>query len=286
MDKYAFFSMDVESLYDSLILYNKGNPYNSKYSYEELLKYYIELLDKYNIKATFFVTVTSLPICKDILEKALQNGHEIGLHGLNHRSPMDMTNDEFRESIRQGKKILENVFNTKVIGYRAPMFGINDERIEILKEEGFIYDSSDLSFHLALKSGGISLDSYTKDATLIHHYDYFYEFSLAKVKAYRGHMPISGGGYIRLVPWFVMKYYLLKFFRKTDSYLFYCHPFELCHSILPKLKNINKREWLYIHAGRFNYLRKIKRIIQFLKRKKFKIITFSEYIKAKKMQEN
>ena len=97
-------------------------------------------------------------------------------------------------------------------------------------------------------------------------------------------MPISGGGYIRLVPWFVMKYYILKFLRKTDSYIYYCHPFEICYSKLPKLSNINRREWMYMHQGRFNLLRKTKNIIKMLKRKKFDIMNFKEYIE--KRQEN
>lgn len=284
MHNTAFFTMDVESLYDSLALYQKGNQYNQKYSLEENLRYYLDLLEKYNIKATLFVVISSLNKCEGILKEALKRGHEIALHGLNHKSPMDMTDEEFILSIREGKKILEEKFNTKIIGYRAPMFGINEKRIEMLKKEGFIYDSSNLSFHLALKSGGIDLSNYNKCLNLVHEKDNFYEFSLAKVKAYSGHMPISGGGYIRLVPWFVMKYYILKFLRKTDSYIYYCHPFEICYSKLPKLSNINRREWMYMHQGRFNLLRKTKNIIKMLKRKKFDIMNFKEYIE--KRQEN
>ena len=278
MDKIAFFSMDIESLYDTFILKDKAK-YNEAYSYEEKMIDYLNLLDKYNIKATLFVTITSLNKVKDILKEAIKRGHEVALHGLTHKSPMDMTEIEFINNLKEGKRILETELNTSVIGYRAPMFGIDDNKIELIKKEGFLYDSSDLSFRRAIKSGGIDLESYTKDYDFIHHKDNFYEFSMSKVSAYSSYMPVSGGGYLRLVPWFVYKYYINKFLRKYNSYMFYCHPFETSYSILPKFSGLNKRERMYLSVGRFNYLYKTKKVIKTLIRKKYKFYNLKEYIK-------
>ena len=276
MNKIAFMTIDVESLFDSELLKDRLK-YDPKYSYECYLKDYIDLLDKYNIKGTLFILESSLDETKDIIKYAISHGHEIALHGKNHTSPFEISDEDFKKEIKEVKERLEKEFNIEIKGYRAPCFGIDENKIKIIKELGFKYDSSNLDFHLAKKSGKINLDSYNKDYQYISSKDGFYEFSLAKVKAYSGHMPVSGGGYIRLVPWFVMKYYIKKFFKNADSYVFYCHPFEIGKGKIPSFKNLNWKEKLYLKIGRKSYLKKIEYIIKLLNKKGFEFKAMKEY---------
>ena len=56
-----------------------------------------------------------------------------------------MSPKQFREDVRRSKSILEDLTGEAVIGYRAPTFSIDVERLwalEILAEEGYCYDSS------------------------------------------------------------------------------------------------------------------------------------------------
>ena len=276
MNKIAFMTIDIESLYDSELLKDRMQ-YNEKYSYEEYLKLYIDLLNKYNIKGTFFLLESSLDKIKNILDYAIKSGHEIALHGLNHTSPFEMNDEDFKNNIIEAKEKIESKLNIKIKGYRAPCFGIDENKINIIKELGFKYDSSNLDFHLAKKSGNVNLDTYNKDYLYIASKDGFYEFSLAKVKAYSGHLPVSGGGYIRLVPWFVMKYYIKKYFKKADSYVFYAHPFELSNGKIPRFKELNWKERLYLRIGRKSYIKKIEYIIKLLKKKGFEFKAMGEY---------
>ena len=276
MNKIAFMTIDVESLFDSELLKDRLK-YDPKYSYECYLKDYIDLLDKYNIKGTLFILESSLDETKDIIKYAISHGHEIALHGKNHTSPFEISDEDFKKEIKDVKERLEKEFNIEIKGYRAPCFGIDENKIKIIKDLGFKYDSSNLDFHLAKKSGKINLDSYNKDYQYISSKDGFYEFSLAKVKAYSGHMPVSGGGYIRLVPWFVMKYYIKKFFKNADSYVFYCHPFEIGKGKIPSFKNLNWKEKLYLKIGRKSYLKKIEYIIKLLNKKGFEFKAMKEY---------
>lgn len=276
MNKIAFMTIDVESLYDSELLKDRMN-YDSKYSYECYLKDYIDLLDKYNIKGTLFLLESSIKESKDIINYAIKNGHEIALHGKNHTSPFEQSDEEFEKTIKESKEKIEKEFNVEIKGYRAPCFGIDENKLKIIKKLGFKYDSSNLDFHLAKKSGNVNLDTYNKDHMCVASKDGFYEFSLAKVKAYSGHMPVSGGGYIRLVPWFVMKYYIKKYFKKADSYIFYVHPFEIGKGKIPNIKELNWKERLYLRIGRKQYLRKIEYIIKLLKKKGFEFKAMGEY---------
>ena len=64
---------------------------------------------------------------------AIEKGHEIALHGLNHDSPLAMTKNEFIQNISKAKHKLEHELNIKIKGYRAPCFGINDDLVTALK---------------------------------------------------------------------------------------------------------------------------------------------------------
>ena len=277
--KYAFMTMDVESFYDIECFKGKKIEYKEEYSEEESMKGYIDLLDKYNIKGTFFTLCSSLKLAKPYLIKAIENGHELALHGYDHESPLSMNEKTFEENIVKSKNILEQEFHTEIKGYRAPCFGILDSYIEVLKRNGFTYDSSSLNFHLAINSGKVDLESYERLNRLCSKKDNFFEITPNRVRAYSGHLPVSGGGYIRLVPWFVIKYYIKKCIRHTDCYMFYVHPYEVSKNKVPKLKNLKFVEWLFIRIGRKSYLRKIEKIIKYLKKKGFEFKSLGEYAK-------
>lgn len=276
--KYAFMTMDVESFYDIECLKDKNAKYDERYSCEEAIKGYIDLLDKYNIKGTFFTLYSSLNLVKPYLLDATKKGHEVALHGLNHKSPLSMSENEFEKNIVDAKLKIEQELNTKIIGYRAPCFGILDSYIEILKRNGFKYDSSSLNFHLAINSGKVNLDDYERLNKLCYKKDNFFEITPNKVKAYSGHLPVSGGGYIRLVPWFVIRYYIKKAIKNSDCYMFYVHPYEVSTKKAPKLKKLSLVEKCYISVGRKSYLKKIEKIIKYLKKKGFEFKSIKEYV--------
>ena len=66
MSKVAFMTMDVESMYDAVCIKRYGIEYNSRYSCEEAINDYLNLLDEFNIKGTFFTLASSLDKAKPI----------------------------------------------------------------------------------------------------------------------------------------------------------------------------------------------------------------------------
>ena len=278
--KYAFMTMDVESLYDIDFIKKRNIKYDESYSMEESIKDYIKLLDKNNIKGTFFLLLSSLNKVKEYLIPAVKNNHEVALHGLDHKPIINMDLTTFQKNIIDSKKEIESILNTKIIGYRAPYFGINDSNIEILKMNGFRYDSSSLNFHLAINSSKLNLNDYERISNTIYKKNNFYEITPNRVKAYTGHLVVSGGGYIRLIPWFVIKYYIKKCIKKTDTFMFYVHPYDLNNKKLPKIDNLKFIEKLYLKIGRKSYLKKIDKIIKYLKKKGFEFKSLKQYVEA------
>ncbi len=79
----------------------------------------LDLLAKYNIKATFFVVAAFAQDNPEIINRFIDEGHSIGLHSLSHRNSMWVspfyTKHDFKESI----KILNNL-GILVPFYRPP----------------------------------------------------------------------------------------------------------------------------------------------------------------------
>ena len=93
----------------------------------------LDLLEKHNVKATFFSTVTFAINAPDIIKRIILDGHEMASHSYYH--------SDFKvEHLRESKEKLEEITNTKVVGYRMPRMFPVDEK-EIFKA-GYLYNSS------------------------------------------------------------------------------------------------------------------------------------------------
>jgi len=116
----------------------------------------LALLDRYNVKATFFAIPLfreKYEIREEQVKKIIEKGHEIAQHGFSHhlkrkiKLPWEITCEfkslgygEQDKKIKEGKKLLENL-GIKIYGFRTPHFSSNYETPEILAKEDFQYFS-------------------------------------------------------------------------------------------------------------------------------------------------
>jgi peptidoglycan/xylan/chitin deacetylase (PgdA/CDA1 family) len=70
------------------------------------------------------------------------DGHEIGVHGWLHERLPTLGRKRERDVLRRSTDALERLSGTRPIGHRAPWFEINPRTPELLRREGFLYDSS------------------------------------------------------------------------------------------------------------------------------------------------
>lgn len=118
-----------------------GNPIKKGYEFElsrKGLLLILDLLGKYNIKATFFVTAEFAKRYPKLIKEMSREGQEIACHGHTHK-------DNYINGLSKlnlAKKEIERVITVKVNGFRAPRFEINTRDISRLSDFGFIYDSS------------------------------------------------------------------------------------------------------------------------------------------------
>lgn len=79
----------------------------------------LDLLKKYEIKASFFMVAVFAQTYPEIVERMQREGHYIGLHSLRHKSAYLMTPRETRSDFVSGKRILRDI-GVDVKGYRPP----------------------------------------------------------------------------------------------------------------------------------------------------------------------
>ena len=117
---------------------------NSRFAFNERIKQLrkinkrlLSILRSFNVKLTFFVTGAVYEADPDIVHAIYEDGHEIGWHGHSHSPITDI--DTLKNSLTLSKKFIRT-FSPK--GFRAPWVLFDESFIPILKDSGFLYDSS------------------------------------------------------------------------------------------------------------------------------------------------
>lgn len=118
----------------------------------------LNLLDKYAIKATFFVPGWTADTYPENMKEIVRRGHEMGVHGYKHENlaQLNSQKDEveiFRRSIDR----LQTLVGQRPLGFRAPDWEFSPYTMENLMKFNFKYDSSlmDSEEPYVIKSSGI-----------------------------------------------------------------------------------------------------------------------------------
>lgn len=103
----------------------------------------LDLMDKYNISASFFVPAVSALLHKEEIQAILsKKRHEIGLHGWIHERNSILSEQEERELMQKSSDILKELTGKAPVGIRTPSWDFSLHTLKIIKEMGLLYDSS------------------------------------------------------------------------------------------------------------------------------------------------
>lgn len=271
----AVLTMDVEDWYH-LDYFNRSHC-DENYSMLDGLNQYLEVLDKYQLPSSFFVLGEITNSLKDILRKVASSNHEIGSHGWDHRKPMTLTLEEFEKDIFRSKMTLEDILGVRVDGYRAPCFSMDRNRLDLVKSAGYLYDSSKIKFTDHPLYGEIDLNGFEEISSNIYRQEDFFEFQVSTEKILGKNIPVSGGGYIRLLPWLMMKKIIGSYLDHSELYVFYIHPFEFSKKNDPTFpQSASWRGKLRFSTGRNSVIEKFEYLLGYLQSKNFEFSTFSD----------
>ena len=139
-------SFDVDN--DTILLARSDNPSIGAMSQGEYgarvgLQRVVDLIDRHNIPASFFIPAVSLILRPDMVDVIQQSGrHEFGVHGWIHELNTELDADTERELVGRATDYLENVTGRRPVGYRAPSWNFSPNTLRILRGFEFLYDSS------------------------------------------------------------------------------------------------------------------------------------------------
>ena len=108
---------------------------------QEMLPRLLDVLDRRNARATFFVVGNAL----DGAAKALAEigpEHEIGSHGLTHCMLDKLASDHVAIELSDSRKRLEDHFQRPIHGVRAPFFRTPPNWLDLVRDAGYSYESS------------------------------------------------------------------------------------------------------------------------------------------------
>jgi polysaccharide deacetylase family protein (PEP-CTERM system associated) len=237
----------------------------------------LDLFSRYQIKATFFVLGWIAERYTKLVSDIDESGHEVACHGYSHQLIYNQTRETFQEETRRAKSILEDLIQKPVLGYRAASYSITNMSkwaLDILAEEGFIYDSSIFPIHH--DRYGIpdaKEDPHTLQTPIGNS---IVEFPLSTAKIFGYKMPVAGGGYFRLYPYSFTKMGLSKLNSDNRPFIFYLHPWE----IDPKQPRIKTN--LLSRFRHYNNLDKCEARLEMLL-KDFEFDTVLEVLKDQKL---
>ena len=238
----------------------------------------IDWLQKKETFATFFMVGELLEEKPELLDKIIDNGHEIAFHTMNH-SRLDDKN--FKEEFKEELDIFDKLTSGKSKGFRAPTFSLNKNSswaIDYLIEKNYLYDSSIVPAQTKLygfsnaeiSPYGISsenLISNNSNSSLI-------EFPLLVSKIFGKKIPAGGGFFLRFLPLKIIEKGIKTYEKLQIPSTFYIHSWELTPELMPSLPLPLVDKFVTYH-NLSNALPRMSKLLD-----KFEFTSFEKYIKS------
>ncbi|MBR3161817.1 MAG: polysaccharide deacetylase family protein [Bacilli bacterium] len=109
----------------------------------------LDILDKYNVKATFFVLGTNIKGHEQIIKRMINTGHQIGNHMYSHKLVTRLKDEDILNEIKKTDKLVYNITNKKPEILR-PSYGSINRRVKVIINKPIInwdIDTLDWKYH-------------------------------------------------------------------------------------------------------------------------------------------
>ena len=103
----------------------------------------VRLLDSENVPGSFFFTAWSLKLAPEQAALIQESGmHEIAVHGWIHELNTSLDGPTEERLLRQAVETMEEITGERPVGYRAPSWNHSPNTLRIVRDLGFLYESS------------------------------------------------------------------------------------------------------------------------------------------------
>lgn len=139
------FDLDAETMWTARDPANAERPIilsQGAYGWKTGLPRILLLLERNNIKATFFVPGLVMEQRPEAVDAILNGGHEIAHHSWSHTWIVNLTEAQEREEMERGFEIIKRMCGYAPAGYRSPAGEFSPQTMSLLQEYGFSYSSN------------------------------------------------------------------------------------------------------------------------------------------------
>ncbi len=185
----------------------------------------LALFAESGVRGTFFTLGWVADRYPQLIRRIVDAGHEIASHGWDHQRVFTMDAETFRADLARARKTIEDAAGTRVSGYRAPSFSI-DQRTPwahvVLAEEGYAYSSSVAPLkhdHYGWREAPRYAFRPLPDSALIE-----LPVTVAEIGQRR---LATGGGFFRLLPSALTNFAVRQVNAAERPAVFYFHPWEI-----------------------------------------------------------
>lgn len=228
---------------------------------------FLDLLDEEGVKVTFFCVGEIARENAGLLRELIRRGHAVGCHGLDHELLTGKDLETFVAETREAKRLIEQAAGAPVTGYRASCFTMERDKLDAIRALGFTYDSSKIRFAQHPLYRNLDLAGFDNPEDLVYTDGDFCEYEIPTLELFGYSIPISGGGYLRLFPFWLLRLLLGLYARRHDNFTIYVHPFELTRAKLPLPEGLGRATRFRCLVGRRGNLAKLRKVIRWLKKR-------------------
>jgi polysaccharide deacetylase family protein (PEP-CTERM system associated) len=198
----------------------------------------LEILASHQTRATFFILGWVAERFPALVRSIDALGHEICSHGCRHRLIYNLAPAQFKDFLTRSKMTLEDLVGKPVRGYRATSFSIVKKTLwalDLIHEAGFSYDSSifPISHHDLYGLDGCPRFPFRFENGLV-------ELPPSTIRLLGKNIPLGGGGYLRLYPYWVTSRGIRRINREGYPAMVYLHPWEL-DPVCPRVNHADGR---------------------------------------------
>jgi polysaccharide deacetylase family protein (PEP-CTERM system associated) len=176
-------------------------------------------------KATFFTVGWVAERYPSVVRRIVEQGHEIAAHSYWHRAVSTLRPEEFRSDLKRCVDVIEQQGGRKVLGFRAPGFTITSRQrwaFDVMLDLGLKYDAS-----LCPTYGQFA----GYDCPTVPHVNRdapsgrpLPELPMTVLKFGRRGLRFTGGGYLRLLPGWLIEAGVRRLNRRGVPAVVYLHP--------------------------------------------------------------
>lgn len=137
----------------------------------------LDVLDKYNVKATFFIVGQNAGYYKDALKDIVKNGHELGNHTFTHATIKGQSAANIMSEIEDCRNAIYDICGENTVLFRPPgglMAEVSAEDAELFENYDIIFwsiDTMDWAMRSPAEIAEYVLDN-TKSGDIILMHDY------------------------------------------------------------------------------------------------------------------